>query len=160
MTGDSILVIMYDTQVCMSGAVISCMNKCILIRLNNNRVSLSDKLGESVFSSNLWLNPQCGKQPGIDISLMMCDCFLVIFQPTIGMDVLVFMSGYLFLSLLLHNRCRGGFKPLLLFCSTVIPYSGLLTLLNFLIFTPDILLLSFFSILICVGLHPLVFGWS
>ena len=59
--GDSILVIMYDTQACTSGTIISRMNKCLTMRLYNNRLSLFDMLGESVFSSNLWLNPQCGK---------------------------------------------------------------------------------------------------
>ena len=92
--GVSILVIMYDTQACTSGIVISGMNKSFSMKLYNNSLSLSDMLGKSVFSSNLWLNPQYGKQLGIDISLMMCDCFFVIFQPTIVMDVLVFLSGY------------------------------------------------------------------
>ena len=75
---------------------------------------------------------------------MMCDCFFVIFKPTIGIYVLVFLGGYLFLSLLLYNRCRGGFKPLLLLESVIIPYSGLLTLLNFLFPRRDFLLLPFF----------------
>ena len=116
------------------------MNISLLTRQCNNRLSLSDMLGESVFSSNLWLNPQCGKQPGIDISLMMCNCFFVIFQPTIGIDVL----AYLFLSLLLYNRCCGDFKPLLLLWSADIPYSGLFTLLNFLFPRRDFLWLPFF----------------
>ena len=101
-------------------------------------------LGESVFSTNLWLNSQCGEQPGIDISLMMCNRFIVIFQPTIGMDVLVFLSRYLFLSFLLYNRCRGDSKPLLLLGSVGIPYSGLLTLLIFLFPRRDFRLLPFF----------------
>ena len=120
------------------------MNKSLLIRLYNNRLSLFDMLGKSVFISNLWLNPQCGKQPRSDISLMMCNLLFMIFQPTIGMGVLVFMSGYLSLSLLLYNRCRVVFKPLLLLGSAVIPYSGLLTLLNFLFPRCDFLLLPFF----------------
>ena len=158
--GDSILVIMYDTQACTSGAVISRMNKSLSIRLYSNHLSLSDMLGESVFSSKLWLNPQCGKQPGIDISLMMCNCFFMIFQPTIGIDVLVFMSEYLFLSLLLHNRCRGGFKPLLLFESAVVPYGGLLILLIFLFPRRDFLLLPFFWYQFMWAYTPWFFGWS
>ena len=144
MVGDSILVIMYDTKACTSGAVISRMNKILSIRLSNNHLSLSDMLGESAFNLNLWLNPKCGKQPGIDISLMMCDCFFVIFQQTIGMDVLVSMSGYLFLSSLLYNRCCCGFKSLLLLGSTDISYSGSLILLNFLFCRHDFFLLTFF----------------
>ena len=101
-------------------------------------------LGESVFSSNLWLNPKSGKCLGIDISLIMFDCFFVIFQQTIGMDILVPMSGYLFLPLLLYSRCLGDFKPLLLLGSVVILYSGLHTLLNFLFSRRDFLLLPFF----------------
>ena len=59
--GDSILVIMYDIQACTSVTPILCKNKSLLIRPYDNCLSLSDMLGESVFSSNLWLNPQCGK---------------------------------------------------------------------------------------------------
>ena len=78
---------------------------------------------------------------------MMCDHFFVIFQQTIGMDVLVSMSRSLFLFLLLYNRCRDGFKPLLLLWSADIQYSGLITLLNFLFSMRDSLLfLLFFSI--------------
>ena len=80
----------------------------------NNCISLSDMLGESVFSLNLWLNPKCGKQPEIDISLMMCNYFFVIFQETIGIDVLVSMSEYLFLLSFLYNRCCCGLISLLL----------------------------------------------
>ena len=54
---DSILVIMYDTQAYTSGTVISHMNKSLSMRQCINRLSLSDMLGESVFSLNLWLNP-------------------------------------------------------------------------------------------------------
>ena len=68
----------------------------------------------------------------------------MVFQPTIGMDVLVSMSGYLFLSWLLYNRCRVDFKPLLLLGSADIPYSGLLKLLNFLFPRRDFLWLPFF----------------
>ena len=124
---------MYDTQASMSGTVTSRTDKSLSMRLYNNRLSLIDMLGKSVFSSNLRLNPQCGKQPGIDRLLMMCDCFFVIFQPTIGIDVLVFLIGYLILPLLLYNRCRGDFRPWFLLGFAYIPYSGLLTLLNFLI---------------------------
>ena len=53
MVGNYILVIVYDTQSYMFGAVISCMNKSLPIKLYNNRLSLSDMLGESVFISNL-----------------------------------------------------------------------------------------------------------
>ena len=75
---------------------------------------------------------------------MKCDRFFVIFQPTLGMDVLVFMSEYLFLSLLLYNRCHGDIKSLLLLESTVIPYNCLLTLLNFLFPRRDFLWFPFF----------------
>ena len=63
--GNFILVIMYDTQACTSGTVISGMNKSLSTRLYKNRLSLSEMLGESVFSSNLWLNPQCGNNQGL-----------------------------------------------------------------------------------------------
>ena len=107
-------------------------------------------LGESVFSLNLWLNPHCGKQLGIDILLMMCNCFFMIFQLIIGSNILVFLSGYLFLSLLLYNRCLGDFKPLLLLESAVILHSGLHTLMNFLFPRRDFLLLPFvFDIDLC-----------
>ena len=76
---------------------------------------------------------------------MMCNPFFVIFQPTVGMDVLAFLRGYLFLSLLLYNRCCGDFKPLLLLGSTGIPRIGLHSLLNFLFPKRDFLFLSFFS---------------
>ena len=144
MIGDSILVIMYDTQACISGTVISHMNKSLSMRLYNNRLSLSGMLGELVFSSNLWLNPQCGEQSGIDILLIMCNRLFLIFQPTIGIGVVVFLSGHLFLSLILYNRCRGDFKPLLLLGSANTPYSGLFTLLNFLFPRCDFLWLPFF----------------
>ena len=75
---------------------------------------------------------------------MMCNCFFVIFQPTIGMGVLVFMSRYLSLSLLLYSRYFIGFKPLSLLGSAVIPNSGLDTLLKFLFSRCDFLLLPFF----------------
>ena len=52
MVGNSILVIMYDTQSCTFGAVISRMIKSLSIRLYNNRLSLYDMFSESVFSSN------------------------------------------------------------------------------------------------------------
>ena len=74
----------------------------------------------------------------------MGDYFCVIFQPTIGMNVLVFRSGYLLWSLLLYNRCRGGFKSLLPLESAVVSYSGLLVLLNFLFPRRGFLLLPFF----------------
>ena len=107
-------------------------------------------LGESLFSSNLWLNLECGNRQGIDVSLIMCDWFFVIFQQTIGMDVLVSMRGYLFWSSLLYNRYRGGFKPLLLLWTADIPYSGLITLLNLLFSRCDFLLfLLFFGIDLC-----------
>ena len=48
--GNSILMTMYDTQSCTSGVVTSGINKSCLIRRYNNRLSLSDMLGESVFS--------------------------------------------------------------------------------------------------------------
>ena len=144
MVGDSILLIMYDTHACTSGTVNSRRNKSLSMRLYNNHLSLSDMLGELVFNSNLWLNPQCGKRLGIDILLMMCNYFFLIFQPTIGIDVLVFLSGYLFLSLPIYNRCRGDFKLLLLLGSAGIPYSGLLTLLNLLFPRHDFFLLPFF----------------
>ena len=48
--GNSVLVIMYDTQACTSGLVISLMNKSLLMRLYNNRIPLSNMLGDSVFS--------------------------------------------------------------------------------------------------------------
>ena len=133
MDGDSILVIMYDTQACMSGTVILFMNKSLLMRPYNKCLSSSGILGESVFYLYLWLSPRCGKQSGIDIPLMMDNHFFVNFQ-LIGNNVLVFLSGYLFLSLFLYNRCLGDFKPLLILGSVVIPYSGLHALLNFLIF--------------------------
>ena len=101
-------------------------------------------MSQSVFSSNLWLNSECGNQPGIDMSLIMCDCFFVIFKQTIRMDVLISMSEYLLLSSLLYNRCCCGFKPLLLMCFVDIPYSGLLTLLNFLFSRRHFLLFLFF----------------
>ena len=128
------------------------------MRLYNNRLSLSNMRGELVFSSNLWLSPQCGKRPGVDILLMMCNYFFVIFQPTIGIDVLVFLSQYLFLSLLLYSRCCGNFKPLLLLGSANTSYSGLLTLLNFLFSRRDFLrLLFFFNINLC---GPTLLGFS
>ena len=144
--GDSILLIMYDTQACTSVIVISRMNKSLSMRLYYNHLSLSlyDMLVESVLSLNLWWIPRCDKLPGIVILLMMCDWFFVIFQPTIGIDVLVFLSGYSFLSLLLYNICRCDFKPLLLLGFACTSYSGLLTLLNFLFPRRDFLLLSFF----------------
>ena len=93
MVGNSILVIMYDTQACMSGLVMLLVNKSLLMRRYSNRISLSDILGESAFSLNLRLNQECGERPRIDISLMICDCFFVSFQATIGTDAPVFMSG-------------------------------------------------------------------
>ena len=77
-------------------------------------------------------------------TLMMCDSFFLIFQPNIGIDVLVFLSEYSFLSLLLYNRCCGDFKPFLLLGFSCTPYSGLLKLLTFLFPRRDFLLLSFF----------------
>ena len=155
--GDSILVIMYDNQACTSGTVISRMNKSLSMRPYNNRLSLSVMLGESSFRSNLWLNPQCGKQPGIDILLMMCNRFFVIFQLIIGSNVLVFLSGYLFLSSLLYNRCLGDFKPLLILGSVVIPYSGLHTLLHFLFSWCDFFVLPFFFNIDLCG--PILLGF-
>ena len=75
---------------------------------------------------------------------MMCDVFFVIYQEIIGIDVLVSMGRYLYLSLLLYKRYRGDFKPLLLLGSIDIPYSGLLILLNFLFSRRDFLLFLFF----------------
>ena len=148
--GNSILVIIYDTQSWTSGVVISRMNKSLSIRLYNNHLSLSDMFGKSVFSSSLWLNSECGNRPGIGISLIMCHCFFVIFQQTFRIAVLVSMRGYSFLYLLLYNRCCGGFKPLLLLWSTYITYSGFLVLLNFLFSRHDFLLfLLFFGIDLC-----------
>ena len=106
----------------------------------------------------MWLDPQCGKQSGgIDILLMLCDRFLVNFQ-LIWNNVLVFLSEYLFLSLLLYNRCLGDFKPLLILGSVVIPHSGLHTFLNFLFPRRDFLLLPFnFNIDLC---GPTLLGFS
>ena len=73
----------------------------------------------------------------------MRDRFFVKFQ-LIGNNVLLFLSEYLFLSLLVYNRCLGNFKPLLIFGSAVIPYSDLPTLLNFLFPRRDFLSLPFF----------------
>ena len=80
---------------------------------------------------------------------MMCNRFFVNFQ-LIENNVLAFLSGYLFLSLLLYDRCSGDFKPLLILESAVIPYSGLHTLLNFLFSRFDFLLFPFsFNIDLC-----------
>ena len=122
----------------------------------NHRLSLSGMLSESVFSLNLWLSPWCGKQSGIDI-LMMRNCFFVNFQ-LIGDNVLVFLSGYLFMSSFLYNRCFGDFKSLLILGSKVIPYSGLHTLLNFLFSRRDFLLLPFFFDIDLCG--PILLGFS
>ena len=143
MDDNSILVIIYDTQACTFGTIILLMKKSLLMRPYNNCLSSSGMLGESVFCSNLWLNPWCGKQSEIDIPLMMHDRFFVNF-PLIGNNVLVFLSGYFFQSSFLYNRCLSDFKPLLILGSVVIPYSGLHTLLNLLIFRRDFLLLPFF----------------
>ena len=151
--GDSILVIMYDTQACMSGTVVLCTDKSLSMKLDNNRLSLFDMLGESVLSMNLWWIPQCDKLPGIGLLLMIYDCFFVIFQPTIGIDVLVFLSGCLLLSLLLYNRCRGDFKQFLLLRFPCTLHSGLLILLNFLFPRRDFSCCQFSLISICVGLH-------
>ena len=149
MDGDSILVIMYDTQACTFGMVILFLNKSLLMRLYSNRLSLSSMLGESFFSLILWLSPWCGKRSGIDMSLMMRDCFFVNFQH-IGNNVLVLPCGYIFLSLLLHNRCLDDFKPMLILWFAVVPYVGLHTLLNFLFSWCDFLfLLFFFNIDLC-----------
>ena len=95
MDGNSILVIMYDTQACTSGTVILLMNNSPPMRSYSNRLSLSSMLGESFFNSILWLSPWCGEQSGIDISLMMRNRFFMNFQH-IGNNVLVFISGYIF----------------------------------------------------------------
>ena len=75
---------------------------------------------------------------------MMCNRFIMIFQLIIGSNVLVFLSGYLFLPSRLYNRCLGDFKPWSLLGSAVIPYSGLHTLLHFLFPRRDFLLMPFF----------------
>ena len=111
MDDDFILVIMYDTQACTFGTVILFKYTSLSTRSYSNRLSLSSMLGESFLSSILWLRPWCGKQSGIDISLMMYDRFFVNFQH-IGINVLVFLCGYVFLSLILHNRCLDDFKPI------------------------------------------------
>ena len=160
MIGDSVLVIIYDTHACTSGAVISRMNKSVSIRLYSNRLSLSNMFGELAFSLNLWLNVKCGNQPGIDVSLMMCGRFFVIFQQTVGTDVLVSINGNLFLSLLLYNRCRGRFKPLLLLWPADIPHSGLITLLNILFYRRDFLLFLLFGFRFVLAYTPWFFGWS
>ena len=82
---------------------------------------------------------------------------IMIFQPTIGIDVLVFLSEYLFLSLLLYNKCCGDFKPFLLLGFAWTPFSGLLTLLNFLFPRHNFLLLSFFFDIDLCGLTLLGF---
>ena len=119
------------------------MNKSLLMRSYSNRLSLFSMLGESVFSSILWLSPWCGKWSGIDISLMMRNRFFVNFQ-LIGNNVIVFLCGYLFLSSFLYNRCLDDFKPLLTLRSAFVPYVGLHRLLNFLFSWCDFLFLPFF----------------
>ena len=143
MDGDSILVIMYDTQACTFGTVILFMNKSLSMRSYSNCLSLSSMPGESDFSSILWLIPWCGKRSGICISLMICNRFFVNFQ-FVGNNVLLFLCGYLFLSSLLYNRCLDAFKLLLILRSIVVPSIGLHILLNFLFSWCDFLLLPFF----------------
>ena len=157
MDGDSILVIIYDTQACTFGTVILFMNNSLPMRSYSNRLSLSSMLDESVFSSIMWLSPWCGKRSGIDISLMMRNRFFVNFQ-FIGNNVLAFLSGCFFLSLLLYIRYLGDLKPLLILGSAVIPYSGLHTLLNFLFPRRDFLLLPFFFDIDLCG--PALLGFS
>ena len=134
---------MYDTQACTFGTVVLLMDKSLSMRSYRNRLSLFSMLGRSVFSLILRLSQWCGKQSGIDISLMMHNRFFVNFQ-LIGKNVLVFLCGYLFLSLILYNRCRDDFKPMLILQSTFVPCVGLHTLLNFLFSQCDFLVLSFF----------------
>ena len=84
---------MYVTHACTSHIVTLYVNNSLPIRRYNNSISFSDMLDDSVSSLNLWLFPECGEQPGIDISLMMCGRFFVSFQETIGIDVSLSMNG-------------------------------------------------------------------
>ena len=119
------------------------MDKSLLMKSYCNGLFLSIMLGESVSSSILWLNPWSGEWSGIDISLMMRNCFFVNFQ-LVGNNVQVFVCEYLSLSSLLYNRCLGDFKLLLTLWSAFVRYVGLHTFLNFLFFWCDFLLLPFF----------------
>ena len=142
MDGHSILVIMYDVQPCTFSTVILFMNNSLLMRPYSNHISLSSMLDESVSSSIMWLNSWCGKRSGIDIPSIMRNRFFVNFQ-IIGNNVLVFLCGYVFLSLLLYTRCLNEFTILLTLWSTVVSYVGLRTLLNFLFSWCDFHCLSF-----------------
>ena len=157
MDGVSILVIMYDTQACTSSTVISCMNKSLSLRLYNNRLFLSDMLGESVFSSNLWLNPQCGKWSGIDILLMMCNRFFVIFQLIIRSNVLVFLIGYFFCL----RSCIPDVLVISNHCCHWDPQLSHIVVYTYSWISCFLCVISscchFSSISICVGLHALVF---
>ena len=114
-------------------------------------------LDESVFSSIMCLSPWCGKRSGINISLINHNHFFVNFQ-IIGNNILVFLYGYVFLSSLLYIRYLNDFTILLTLQSTVVPYVGLHTLLNFLFFLCDLILLSFsFNVNLC---GPTILGSS
>ena len=143
MDGDFILVTKYDTQACTFGTSILLMNKSLLLRSYSNLLSLLIMFGESVFSLILWLSPWSGEWSGIDMYLIMGNCFFSNFQ-LVGNNVQVFLCGYLFLSLLSYNQCLHDFKLLLTLQSVVVPYVVLHTLLNFLFSWCNFLVLPFF----------------
>ena len=130
----------------MSCAVIMFVNTSLSTRSDINRLSLSSMLCESFIISIRLL---------INISLIIRDCFFVNFQH-IGNNVLVFLCGYIFLSLLLYNRYLDDFKSSW-YCDPQLSHILVYTHSWISCFFGVIFSCCHFSsILICVGLHSLV----